>query len=219
MKSQVESGRGDAEGDSPPGRRVVLNVGGGSKAIPLPPYFGDWEHLLLDIDPRGGADLVCDARKLREGFPANAYDAIYCSHNLEHYYRHEAVKVLAGFLHVLKQEGFAEIRVPDIGALVRVLAENDLDIDAEMYVSPAGPISAHDIVYGYGREIEATGQDFYAHKTGFTRQSLLRTLVDSGFSEVYFVQPVGLLELRVFAFKSPAERGQRDELGLAQAGL
>ena len=40
--------------------RRVLNVGGGSKGVALPPHFQDWEQLLLDIDPRVGADLVCE---------------------------------------------------------------------------------------------------------------------------------------------------------------
>ena len=42
----------------------VLNVGGGSKATPIPAYFSDWQHDLLDIDDRGNPDLVCDAREL-----------------------------------------------------------------------------------------------------------------------------------------------------------
>ena len=93
----------------------VLNVGGGNKGVALPPHFHDWQQLLLDIDPRVGADVVGDARALRETVAANSFDAVYCSHNLEHYYRHDVDKVLQGFLHVLKAEGFAEIRVPDIG--------------------------------------------------------------------------------------------------------
>ena len=30
---------------------AVLNVGGNSKLIPIPPHFGGWRHDLLDIDP------------------------------------------------------------------------------------------------------------------------------------------------------------------------
>ena len=37
----------------------VLNVGGNSKAIALPPIFDGYEHLLLDIDPP--ASLICCA--------------------------------------------------------------------------------------------------------------------------------------------------------------
>jgi len=31
--------------------KKVLNVGGGSKNIPIPPLYSGWEHVLLDIDP------------------------------------------------------------------------------------------------------------------------------------------------------------------------
>ncbi len=194
----------------------MLNVGGGSKAIALPPHFQDWEQLLLDIDPRGGADLVCDARALRQTVDANVFDAVYCSHNLEHYYRHDVDKVLQGFLHVLKNEGFAEIRVPDIGGLVRLLARDGLDLEQEIYRSPAGPITAHDMIYGYGPEIEQSGQDFYAHKTGFSADTLVRALRASGFAEIHFAPPLSVLELHVFAFKTATGAAQRNELGLSE---
>ena len=31
--------------------KKVLNVGGNSKAIPLPPQYAGFDHVLLDIDP------------------------------------------------------------------------------------------------------------------------------------------------------------------------
>ena len=110
----------------------VLNVGGNSKAIALPPMFDGYEHLLLDIDPTGQPDLLCDARELT-GTPAAQYDAIYCSHNLEHYFRHDVPRVLAGFIHVLKPHGFAHIRVPDIQEVMRVVAEHRLEPDDVLY--------------------------------------------------------------------------------------
>ena len=196
--------------------RRVLNVGGGSKGVALPPHFQDWEQLLLDIDPRVGADLVCDARALREAAEANAFGAVYCSHNLEQYYRHDVDKVLQGFLHVLKAEGFAEIRVPDIGELIKLLAKGDLDIEQEIYKANVGSITAHDMIYGYAPEIEASGQDFYAHKTGFSRDSLLRALRSNGFGEIYFAPPLALLELHAFAFKTKADAALRTALGLGE---
>ena len=196
--------------------RRVLNVGGGSKGVALPPHFQDWEQLLLDIDPRGGADLVCDARTLREAAAANSFDAIYCSHNLEHYYRHDVDRVLQGFLHALKADGFAEIRVPDIGELIKLLANSDLDIEQEIYKANIGSITAHDMIYGYGPEIEASGQDFYAHKTGFSRDSLLRALRSNGFGDIYFAAPLALLELHAFAFKTSADAALRADLGLGE---
>ena len=196
--------------------RRVLNVGGGTKGVALPPHFQDWEQLLLDIDPRVGADLVCDARTLRASVDANAFDAVYCSHNLEHYYRHDVDKVLQGFLHALKADGFAEIRVPDIGELIKLIAKNDLDIEQEVYRANIGPISAHDMIYGYAPEIEASGQDFYAHKTGFSRDSLLRALHSNGFGEIYFAPALALLELHVFAFKTGADAALRAKLGIGE---
>jgi len=196
--------------------RRVLNVGGGSKGVELPPHFARWAQLLLDIDPRVGADLVCDARALRDSAEAQAFDAVYCSHNLEHYYRHDVDKVLQGFLHVLKADGFAEIRVPDIGELIKLLAKNGLDIEQDIYSSNVGAITAHDMIYGYAPEIEASGQDFYAHKTGFSRDSLLRALHTNGFGEIYFAPPLALLELHAFAFKTGAGAALRAELNLGE---
>lgn len=88
----------------------LLNVGGNNKDIPLPPSYADFEHHLLDVDASRRPDILCDARQLKT-LPAAQYDAVYCSHNLEHYYRHEVLPVLTGFLHVLKDDGFADIRV------------------------------------------------------------------------------------------------------------
>jgi len=178
--------------------KKVLNVGGNNKAIPLPPQYVEFEQLLLDIDPKGSPDIVCDARKLTT-LEGNQFDAVYCSHNLEHYYRHDVPRVLAGFLHVLKDGGVAQIRVPDISEVMRVTIERGLDIDDVLYQSSAGPIMVLDVLYGYSVEIERSGQDFYAHKTGFTQKSLLTALQRSGFSRIY--SKVGNLEINALAFK------------------
>ena len=182
----------------------VLNVGGNNKTIPLPPQYDGWQHVLLDIDPRGSPDVVCDARELSQQ-PGLSYDAVYCSHNLEHYYRHDALKVLAGFAHVLKPDGFAHIRVPDLGELMRTVVERNLDIDDCLYQSPSGPITVRDVFYGYGLEIERSGNDFYAHKTGFTRTSLTAFLKSAGFPWVFTV--TGNLEVRAIAcLNKPSEQ-------------
>lgn len=178
--------------------KKVLNVGGNSKEIRLPPEYTEFEHLLLDIDPKGSPDFVCDARNLTS-LEASQFDAVYCSHNLEHYYRHDVPKVLAGFLHVLKDGGFAQIRVPDIAEVMRVTIEKGLDIEDALYQSPSGPITVLDVLYGYGIAIEKSGQDFFAHKTGFTQKSLNNVLKLAGFSKIY--SGVGNLEVNAIAFK------------------
>ena len=179
--------------------KKVLNVGGGSKETAISDYFSGWQHDLLDIDPRGGPDVVCDARELAT-LPGGTYDAVYCSHNLEHYYRHHGLIVVRGFLHMLKDDGFAEIRVPDIAQVINALIDRQLELDDVLYQSPAGPISAHDVIYGLQSEIENSGQDFYAHKTGFTPKSLKKMLTDGGFCRI-FMSTTELLAVHALAFK------------------
>lgn len=97
--------------------KKVLNVGGNSKAISLPSQYEGYDQRLLDIDPECSPDILCDARDLKT-LEESQFDAVYCSHNLEHYYRHEVQKVLTGFLYVLKEGGFAQIKVPDLNAVM-----------------------------------------------------------------------------------------------------
>jgi SAM-dependent methyltransferase len=183
--------------------RKVLNVGGNSKAIPLPSQYEGWDHVLLDIDPKGNPDVVCDARELMSLADA-LYDSVYCSHNLEHYYYHDVAKVLAGFIHVLKADGFVFIRVPDMNELMRTVVEKNLDIDDVLYQCPSGPIMVRDVIYGWGVEIERSGCDFFAHKTGFTEKSLDSALKTAGFPWVF--TGAGNLEVFAFAFKNkPSE--------------
>lgn len=177
-----------------------LNVGGNHKSIPLILDYAGWEHVMLDIDPRSNADLICDARKL-DSLAPSAFDSVYCSQNLEHYHRHEGLQVLKGFRHVLKSHGFAFIVVPNIEAVVTLMVERNLDIDDVLYQTTNGmPILLRDVIYGYAKEIESSGNDFFAHKTGFTPRSLQRFIQDAGFAEV-MVRTKGWLDVMAFAFK------------------
>jgi hypothetical protein len=191
--------------------RQVLNVGGGNKSIALPPQYEGWEQLLLDIDPSGGPDIILDAREMTS-LTRSEYDSVYCSHNLEHYYFHDAKKVLDGFHHVLKEDGFAHIRVPDMTELMQTVISKKLEIDDVLYQSALGPITVHDVIYGYGVQLEKSGNDFYAHKMGFTEKSLIKALQQSGFNSIY--SGVGNLEINAFAFKSPPTQYAKDLLKL-----
>jgi hypothetical protein len=182
----------------------VLNVGGGSKDSPLPPQYAGWRHTLLDLDPAVRPDVVCDAREMHR-LPAGEYDAVYCAHNLEHYYRHDVPKVLQGFRHVLKSDGFAHVIVPDLHEVMRQVMQKSLDLEDTLYQSGAGAISALDVIYGLGSEIERSGQDFYAHKTGFTQKSLHVALVAAGFRPVFI--RAGNLEVQALAFNGRPARG------------
>ena len=188
--------------------RQFLNVGGGNKNIPVPRHYLGWRHLMLDIDPAGKPDILADARELTGIEPAQ-FDAVYCSHNLEHYFEHEVPKVLAGFLHVLRPDGFAEIRVPDVQQVMLAVAERGLDIEDGLYDAPAGAIRVRDVLYGFADKIARSGEDFFAHKTGFSPRSLIRVLNAAGFATVEPLRP------RVFEIAVAAFRGEPDANMLA----
>ncbi|MBF0379516.1 MAG: class I SAM-dependent methyltransferase [Magnetococcales bacterium] len=192
--------------------RRVLNVGGNSRDIPIPPIYDGWEQHLLDIDPKVEPDIILDARMLTT-LQGSQYDSVYCSHNLEHYFHHDAKKVLAGFKHVLKEDGFAIITVPDIGELFKIVAEKNLDIDDFLYQSPMGPIKVRDVIYGYGEQIEKSGDEFYAHKTGFTEKSLISILQQSGLQIIF--SNSGNLEIHAIAFKNKPTQFAIELLGLS----
>jgi SAM-dependent methyltransferase len=190
----------------------VLNVGGGSKRIPIPPHYDGWDHYLLDIAEGDDVDVVLDARKLAT-LDAAQFDAIYCSHNLEHYHPHHSTEVLAGFLHVLKPSGYAEIRVPDMTSVLKAMINASMDIEDVLYMSPNGPITVHDVIYGWGVQIERSGVDFYAHKRGFTKRSLTKAIERAGFSKVFMTVSESIYEIQALAFKGEPTEAQRATFG------
>jgi SAM-dependent methyltransferase len=179
------------------GQRRVLNVGGQSRAIQLPTAYAEFEHVLLDMDPNVEADIVLDVRELTSLEPQQ-FDAVYCAHNLEHVRKHEVPVVLSGFLHVLKPGGLAHIIVPDLQELMVACVQQGIDLDGLLYESPMGPITPLDVLYGHAGMIEHSGQDFYAHRTGFTSRTLANVVEASGFGPMFCQQ--GNLELNLITF-------------------
>lgn len=159
--------------------KKILNVGGGSKSIPLPVEYQEMQHILLDIKPSDDVDLVCDARYLFSQYGMhNTFDVIYCSHNLEHYYEHEVVKVLCGFFALLKPGGSLHIIVPDIQLMLYAMARMGQCLHDVAYISQAGPIRYLDVVYGYQKGV-ADGNEGMAHKTAFSSLITLKMILES----------------------------------------
>lgn len=191
--------------------KSVLNIGGGSKEIAIPSHYQGWRQILLDVDPRSGVDIALDARLLHTLAPST-YDAAYCSHNMEHYHRHHGAEVLRGVHHVLKPDGFLEIRVPDVGEVMRVAVARQLDLDDVLYQSTAGPILLRDVFWGYHVEIERSGHDYYAHKTGFTLKSLVNFVTPAGFP--FHASRQENLEIIAIFFKQTPDEDQQRLLNL-----
>jgi hypothetical protein len=93
----------------------------------------------------------------------------------------------------------------------------DMDIEDVLYVSPAGPILVRDVLYGWGKIIEESGEDFFAHKTGFTATALQKALLQTGFARIYTYRNPEAYEVSAFAFKSEPLPDILRHLGLPEA--
>lgn len=101
------------------------------------------------------------------------FDIVYCSHVLEHVYPHEVPLAVAEIYRVLKPGGKAVILVPDL--------EDARPTEDVLYVSPAGPITGLDLMYGLRSALE--DNPFMAHHCGFVSDTLRDSLKQ--FSEVH----------------------------------
>jgi SAM-dependent methyltransferase len=111
-----------------------------------------WQEIRLDIDPDAKPDIVGSVTDM-SGVQDASFDAVFSSHNIEHLYAHEVPKALAEFKRVLKPEGFAVVICPDLQSICALVAEGKLLEPA--YVSPAGPISPIDILFGHRSALAA----------------------------------------------------------------
>lgn len=147
----------------------VLHVGCGG--IILPDWFHGLEEVRLDIDPACQPDIVASMTEMGE---IGSYEAIFCSHALEHLYPHELKVALREFLRVLEPGGRVMAFVPDL--------EDVLPTEEILMVSPAGPITGLDMFYGHRVELEA--RPYMAHHNGFVSATLKSAFEDAGFEKV-----------------------------------
>lgn len=140
----------------------------------------DWKELRLDINPAVKPDVVASLTDMRD-VESESVDAVWSSHNLEHLYSHEVPLALAEFARVLAADGFALITLPDLQQIAEFISADKLE--DVIYHSPAGPITPRDCLFGLDRAI-AGGNEYMAHRTGFTATSLERHLREAGFAEV-----------------------------------
>lgn len=179
--------------------KTILHVGCGPQTIQsLPSCFhdGDWEEIRYDIDPDVRPDIQGDIQDLSI-IDDCRIDAIYSSHNIEHVHSFEVASVLREFSRTLKDTGFAVILCPDIKSVA--LAVSNGVINVPLYISPAGPISALDIMYGHQAAIRG-GKTYMAHKTAFSAETLAEELLASGFSKVTVARDANF-GLHCLAFK------------------
>jgi hypothetical protein len=167
-------------GPSTATHKRVLHVGCGPKRIEkLHETFrsAEWQEVRVDIDARVQPDIVASITAMPQVASASV-DAVWSSHNLEHLYAHEVPRALAEFLRVLKPGGFVLVTMPDMQRVAEYILQGNMIDPIDQ--SPAGPISPVDLCYGHRPSI-ARGNEFMAHRTGFTAHSLTQQLTACGF--------------------------------------
>jgi len=194
---------------------VLLNAGAGdSDAGDLPSYFTGWREIRVDVNGAFLPDLVASITDL-SAIPDGSVDAVWAAHCLEHLYAHEVPKALAEFRRVLNGTGFACIIVPDLQAIGEWLAADRLH--ETIYDSAAGPVSAHDMLWGYGAAIER-GHIAMAHRCGFTPTVFLERLQAANFGEIALRRRSNL-ELAAIALKVDSGTPLRREALLTSLAL
>ena len=157
-----------------------------------------WEEIRFDIDENVNPDIIgtmTDMSKLE----SRSVDAIYSSHNIEHLYPHEVFTALQEFYRILRDDGFVMLTCPDLQSVCKLVAEDKLLEPA--YNSPAGPIAPIDMLYGF-RPSMAAGNFYMAHKSGFTKKTLIKTFEQLGFKSIAGARREAYFDLFCLASKN-----------------
>lgn len=182
--------------------KTLLHIGCGPQTIQsLPTCFhdGKWAEIRYDIDPDVFPDIQGEMQDMSI-IDDGRIDAIYSSHNIEHVHSFEVPVVFREFFRTLTDNGFAVITCPDIQSVAKAILEGAAN--HPLYISPAGPISAIDIMYGHQKSIEG-GKTYMAHKTAFSAETLADALISSGFKRINVVRD-NIFGLHSVAFKQRA---------------
>ena len=157
----------------------------------------NWKEIRFDIDEKVNPDIVGTLLDM-SAVEAESVDAIYSSHNIEHVFPHEVPIVLREFHRVLKDDGMVVLVCPDLQSVCEAVVDDKLL--QPLYESPAGPISPIDILYGH-RPAIARGNEYMAHKGGFTYSVLNDAFIEAGFKMNYGGRNPDLFELFIISFK------------------
>lgn len=151
--------------------KTVLNIGCGTTPLnsQTAQYIG-WKEIRVDSYDNPTADLKSDIRDLKE-IEDGSVDSVWACHVVEHCYFHDLPKVFGSIMRVLNDDGYAVIRVPDLGSIAKLIEESILE---PVYQSECGPICPLDMIYGHRAQVaDFPGME---HKTGFTVTSMSQIL-------------------------------------------
>ena len=189
--------------------RLLLNLGSGPKdSAWLPAMFAEWRELRVDSDAKSAPDLLADITDL-SAIETGSVDAIWSAHCLEHLYLHQVAGAIAEMHRILADDGFMCLIVPDLQVLAEYIVNDKLH--EVVYQSAAGPVTAHDILFGYGPYL-ARGLNGMAHRCGFTPSVLVGELQKSPFAEIILRRRPGQELAAVARKRPPASDAEREAL-------
>jgi SAM-dependent methyltransferase len=179
--------------------KTFLHVGCGpqNKSSCLGFDNDNWKEIRFDIDKNANPDIVgtlTDMKLVETG----SVDAVYSSHNIEHIFPHEVPIALREFYRVLKEDGIVVVTCPDLQSVCEAVVKDKLL--EPLYESPSGPISPIDILYGH-RQAIAKGNEYMAHKGGFTYLTLNTAFFEAGFKVRVGGRRLETFDLWIVAFK------------------
>ena len=157
----------------------------------------NWKEIRFDIDKNVEPDIVGTLTDMKL-VETKSVDALYSANNIEHIYPHQVPIALKEFYRVLKEDGMVVIVCPDLQSVCEAVVQDGLL--EPLYDSDSGPISPIDSLYGYRRFI-AEGNEYMAHKGGFTYPVLNGALYEAGFKVRIGGRRTEYYELWLVAFK------------------
>ena len=180
--------------------KTFLHVGCGPQIKSQIKGFNNdnWKEIRFDIDKNVNPDIVGTLTDMKL-VKTNSVDAVYSSHNIEHIYPHEVPIALKEFYRVLKDDGIVVITCPDLQSVCEAVVEDKL-LEPLYETSEGDKISPIDILYGW-RPAIAEGNEYMAHKGGFTYSVLNTAFFEAGFKTRYGGRSKGDWNLFLVAFK------------------
>lgn len=189
--------------------KLLVNLGSGPRgAAWLPSMFAAWRELRVDIDATVDPDILADITDL-SAIATGSADVVWSAHCLEHLYLYQVGRAVAEVHRILSDDGFFCMIVPDLQGIAEYIAGDRLH--EVVYELPAGPVHAHDIVFGFGPHL-AQGRIAMAHNCGFTPTLLLQKLREAPFAEIVLRRRPGHELAGVACKRAAAGEAEREAL-------
>jgi hypothetical protein len=189
--------------------KLLVNLGSGAKGEAwLPAMFEEWRQFRVDLDPGAAPDLIADITDL-SAIKSGSADAVWSAHCIEHLYLHQVKKAFEEAYRILADDGFLCVIVPDLQTIATHVAADRLH--ETVYQSAAGPITAHDMIFGYGVAL-AKGHTNMAHNCGFTPALLAQKLQEVPFAQIVLRRRPNHELAAVCRKRAPADPSEREAL-------